>query len=98
MQRWSRRPVHGLAIVLTTLVVPAASAQPISRGASGENGVFLRTARKLLKWDEPAEPARLLGPIYFVGTQGLGVFLVAGPQGHILINSGMPGSGPMIEA
>src|SRR6185369_7142539 len=55
-------------------------------------------ARKELKWDEPAEPARLVGPIYFVGTKGLSVFLITTSEGHILLNTGMPGSGPMIEA
>jgi metallo-beta-lactamase class B len=41
---------------------------------------------------------RIVGPIYFVGTRGLGVYLITTPEGHILINSGMPPSGPMIEA
>ena len=36
---------------------------------------------------------------YHVGTRGLGIyFLITTPQGHILINSGMPPSGPLIEA
>ena len=46
----------------------------------------------------PAEPVRIAGPIYFVGTEGLGVFLITTPEGHILINTGMPSSGPMIAA
>jgi metallo-beta-lactamase class B len=59
--------------------------------------LFLETARKLLKWDEPAEPVKLVGPIYFVGTKGLSVFLITTSEGHIVLNTGMPGSGPMIE-
>ena len=37
-----------------------------------------------------------MGPIYFVGTKGLGVFLITTSEGHILMNTGMPSSGPMI--
>ena len=48
-------------------------------------------------WEQPEEPVRIVGPIYFVGTKGLGVFLFTTPEGHILMNTGMPSSGPMIE-
>jgi metallo-beta-lactamase class B len=60
--------------------------------------LFLATARKTLKWDEPAEPAHLVGPIYFVGTKGLAVYLITTSAGHLVLNTGMPGSGPMIAA
>jgi hypothetical protein len=49
-----------------------------------------------LKWEEPAEPVKIAGPLYFVGTKGLGVFLFVTPECHILMNTGMPSSGPMI--
>ena len=39
---------------------------------------------------------KIVGPIYFVGTKGLGVFLFTTSEGHILMNTGMPSSGPMI--
>ncbi len=38
-----------------------------------------------------------MGPISFVGTQGLGIFLIVTNDGLILMNIGLPGSGPMIE-
>jgi metallo-beta-lactamase class B len=50
-----------------------------------------------MKWDEPAAPARVVGPIYFVGTKGLGSFLITGAAGHVVLYTGMPGSGAMIE-
>lgn len=59
--------------------------------------LFLKTARTVLKWDEPIEPAKIVGPIYFVGTQGLSSFLITGSEGHILMYTGMPESGEMIE-
>jgi metallo-beta-lactamase class B len=60
--------------------------------------LFSTTARKALKWDEPAVPAKIVGPIYSVGTKGLSVFLITGSEGHVIINTLMPGSAPMIEA
>ena len=39
---------------------------------------------------------QIAGPIYFVGTKGLGAFLITTSEGHILMNTGMPSSGPMI--
>jgi len=48
-------------------------------------------------WNDPVAPFRLAGPIYYVGTQQLAVFLVSSPQGHILIDGGMPNSAQVIE-
>ncbi len=47
-------------------------------------------------WKRPTPPARVVGPIHYVGTYGLAVYLVTTPAGHILIDGGVPGSGPDI--
>ena len=49
-----------------------------------------------LKWEQPTTPMKVVGPIYFVGTEGLSVWLITTPQGHILMNTGLASSGPMI--
>ena len=59
--------------------------------------IFLVVAAKAGKWEVPAEPRHIAGPLYFVGTEGLGVWLIKSSAGLILLNTGMPGSGPMIE-
>lgn len=46
----------------------------------------------------PVEPVKIAGPLYFVGTKGLGSYLFVTAQGNILFNTGMPSSGPMIVA
>jgi metallo-beta-lactamase class B len=69
---------------------------PTKEQLANDNKLFLSLARKALKWEEPADPVRILGPLYFVGTRGLGVFLFTTAEGHILMNTGMPSSGPMI--
>lgn len=51
-----------------------------------------------LGWDDPTEPAKVVGPIHFVGTRGSSVWLIRTPKGHIVLNTGMPASGPLIEA
>jgi metallo-beta-lactamase class B len=60
--------------------------------------LFLQTASKLLGWNEPVDPIKIAGPIYFVGTKGLAAYLITGSEGHILLYTAMPSSGPMIEA
>jgi metallo-beta-lactamase class B len=69
---------------------------PTKEQLANDNILFITLAKKALKWEEPTEPVRIVGPIYFVGTKGLGVFLFTTAEGHILMNTGMPSSGPMI--
>ena len=52
----------------------------------------------LNSWVEPAEPLKIVGPIYFVGTRGLGAYLITTPAGHILLDGGMPSSAKDLEA
>jgi metallo-beta-lactamase class B len=42
------------------------------------------------------EPFRVYGDTWFVGTAGLGAILITSPQGHILIDGGLPQSAPVI--
>lgn len=49
-------------------------------------------------WSRPAEPFRVYGNTYHVGTCGIAVFLVAGEEGHIVIDGGSNDGGPMVAA
>jgi metallo-beta-lactamase class B len=99
-------PIFAAALFFAAAMVaghaPRAAAQnvpanmPTEEELANDNTLFITLARKALKWEEPAEPFRIVGPIYFVGTKGLGVFLFTTAEGHILMNTGMPSSGPMI--
>lgn len=55
-------------------------------------------SQQRIEWNRPAEPFRLIGNVHYVGTDGLSAFLVAGPQGHVLIDGGLPESAPLIAA
>jgi metallo-beta-lactamase class B len=48
-------------------------------------------------WTDSTEPFRIAGNLYYVGTYDLGCYLIATPKGHILINTGLAGSVPMIK-
>jgi metallo-beta-lactamase class B len=51
----------------------------------------------LKTWNDPIPPFKIVGPIHYVGTFDLGAYLIATPQGHILIDGGVAESGPVIE-
>jgi metallo-beta-lactamase class B len=59
-----------------------------------------------IKWREgtdnggqkPAEPFRIAGNLYYVGANDVASFLITGPEGHVLIDGGYPGTPPLIMA
>ena len=48
-------------------------------------------------WTTPFPGHRVIANLYAVGTAGLGVFLVTSAEGHILINTGLEDSMPLIR-
>jgi metallo-beta-lactamase class B len=68
--------------------------------------VLLLIAVLFPKWKEGsdnggqkyAEPFRIAGNFYYVGANDIASFLIAGPEGHILIDGGYPGTPPLIMA
>ncbi len=55
-------------------------------------------AQEAPDWTNPFPPYRIIGNIYYVGSQGLASYLITTPQGNILINSNLEKSVPMIRA
>ena len=49
-------------------------------------------------WNEPVEPFRIYGNTWYVGPRGLSVVLITSQHGHVLIDSALTESAPMIEA
>lgn len=45
-----------------------------------------------------AEPFRIAGNLYYVGANDVTSFLITGPEGHVLIDGGYPGTPPLIMA
>jgi metallo-beta-lactamase class B len=49
-------------------------------------------------WTEPFPPFKIAGNLYYVGSKGLANYLVATPEGLILINSDLEANVPLIKA
>ncbi|MGY8706505.1 BJP family subclass B3 metallo-beta-lactamase [Bradyrhizobium sp. 18BD] len=75
------------ALCALTLFTTAAQAQTIKD--------FLATVMQ--KWTAPFEPFQLIGNIYYVGTDGIAVYVIKTSQGLILMDTAMPQSTGMIK-
>jgi len=49
-------------------------------------------------WTARQQPFRIYGNTWYIGPRGLGVFLITAPAGDVLIDGGVPGHAPLIEA
>jgi metallo-beta-lactamase class B len=63
--------------------------------------LLLLVARPLLAqnpdWHAPFPAFKIAGNLFYVGTADLAVYLIATPQGNILINSDFPEDVPLIR-
>jgi metallo-beta-lactamase class B len=66
---------------------------------------FCSMAQKLIpppimqaNWSYDYKPFRMVGNLYYVGTYDLACYLITTSKGHILINTGLPGSAEMIRS
>jgi metallo-beta-lactamase class B len=57
---------------------------------------FPARAQNSPDWTEPFPPHRVVGNVYYVGSKGLASYLITTPQGHVLINSSLESSVPLI--
>ncbi|MGD0199977.1 MAG: subclass B3 metallo-beta-lactamase [Bryobacteraceae bacterium] len=49
-------------------------------------------------WNQPVEPFRIIGNIYYVGASDVTSYLITTPEGHILLDSGFAETVPQIRA
>lgn len=49
-------------------------------------------------WRQPAEPFRIIGNLYYVGSADLTSYLFVTPKGNILLDVGVPENVPMVKA
>jgi metallo-beta-lactamase class B len=55
-------------------------------------------AQQPANWTEPFPPHKIAGNLYYVGSKDLASYLIATPEGHVLINSSLVESVPLIRA
>lgn len=48
-------------------------------------------------WNQPVEPFRIAGNLYYVGASDIAAYLVATPEGHILLDGGFVETVPLIR-
>src|SRR5204863_6833213 len=72
----------------SAILLAALAAATIANRASSQNSA---------DWTEPFPPFQIAGNLYYVGSKGLANYLIATPQGHILINSDLEANVPMIR-
>lgn len=74
---------------------------PLGRSARALAAVALiavpAAAQSPAAWSAPVAPVRLVGNIWYVGTRGLGAYLIRTPRGAILLDGTLPGNAPAIE-
>ena len=64
--------------------IAAAEAEPVGEFATE------------MRWNERMAPFTILGNVHYVGTAGIGVFLITTPEGHVLIDGALAQSVPQI--
>jgi metallo-beta-lactamase class B len=65
--------------------IAAAEQAPLGEQAAGAH------------WNDPFAPFNVMANIYYVGPAGVSSYLITTPDGHFLIDGGLPQSGPIIE-
>ena len=85
-----------LALAVGSQLAATARAQPAAQTpapAQAQAAPSLANA----DWTEPFPPFRIAGNLYYVGSKGLASYLITTPKGHILINSDLEASVPLLQ-
>ena len=78
---------------LVSIASVAAMAMAVGASAQTETTGFVspeQHAQLNGPYTEPAEPFRILGNLHYVGAQNISAYLFTTPEGHILVDTGMP--------
>jgi metallo-beta-lactamase class B len=60
------------------------------------NGQPVKEPKTKSEWSADCQPFRIVGNVYYVGTQDLACYFISTNSGHILINTGLTGSDKLI--
>jgi metallo-beta-lactamase class B len=79
------------------IIVALVALVPLAGAAEAQTPKDLLAALKV-KWNTPTEPFKMIGNVYYVGTDGLASYLITSPRGHILVDTVMPEATSQITA
>lgn len=83
---------------LTLILLAATAATPPAPPARSDAVALARSCEDKDGFSDPAPPARVFGNVWYVGTCGVTVLLITGPQGHILVDAGVEDAVPQVLA
>lgn len=83
-----------MKLIIKLLLALAAAAGTVQAGAQDA----AVQCDDCAEWNQPVKPFNVYGNTWYVGVNGLSSVLVTSPQGHILLDGGLPQSAPLIEA
>jgi metallo-beta-lactamase class B len=87
---------HRLAVFVLLLAGAGLAAQDAPRVWTIQE-LFQRNVGSTAQQNAAFPPHKIVGNVYYVGTESLAAFLVATPEGHILINSNYERNVPTIQ-
>ena len=87
---------QAFACACAAVIAGCATTDPDAAPYIGQQA-FLEACEPWDEWDKPAPPFRIYGNSYYVGTCGISAILITGDQGHVLIDGGTNGAGPLVE-
>jgi metallo-beta-lactamase class B len=85
-----------LALALAATAYAQAPA-PVPAGAPAPTPAAAPASLATADWTEPFPPFRIAGNLYYVGSKGLASYLITTPKGHVLINSALEASVPLLQ-
>jgi metallo-beta-lactamase class B len=93
-------PPKSLLIALLSGSIAAATLCSVSSAQETNSAPRAQTANQSVPpdWVNPFPPHRVMGNLYYIGSEGLASYLITTPQGNILINSSLEQSVPLIQA
>jgi metallo-beta-lactamase class B len=89
------RSIHYYSIGLTLAVLPATLA---AQDSSLVRPYTEAECSRCGEWNKPQQPLKLFGNTYYVGTTGIAAILITSPDGHVLIDVGLPDAAPQVLA
>jgi metallo-beta-lactamase class B len=87
-----------LALAVSLLAAAPAAAQQAPQADSALAAPPTPGCTSCPEWNVPQRPFRIHGNSWYVGTRGLSAVLVTSPQGHVLLDGGLPESAALIAA
>ncbi len=91
-------PALMLALAATALFARAQPPLSTPAAIDAAEHAPLDPYAKASRWNDPREPFKAIGNIYYVGTQGVSAWLITSPRGHIVIDGILAQSAPQIAA